>query len=90
MRKVAKKANKSSKSKYALQRQQKQRGLKVKTLKQEVKTRFTATHTMIRSFINDPKEGTGNGYDDSKIQENIEAINCAMKDSKFKKSVLVS
>ena len=88
LRKVAKKANKSSKFKYALQRQQKQRGLKVKTLKQEVKTRFTATHTMIRSFMNDPKEGTGNGYDDSKIQENIEAINCAMKDSKFKKSVL--
>ena len=88
LRKVAKKANKSSKFKYALQRQQKERGLKVKTLKQEVKTRFTATHTMIRSFMNDSKEGSGNGFDDEKIKENIEAVNSAMRKSKFKKSVL--
>ena len=88
LRKVAKKANKSSKFKYALQRQQKERGLKVKTLKLEVKTRFTATHTMIRSFMNDPKEGSGNGFDDEKIKQNIDAVNSAMKKSKFKKSVL--
>ena len=88
LRKVSKKANKSSKLKYALQKQQKLRGLKMKTLKQEVKTRFTATHTMIRSFMNDPKETSGDGFDDDKINENIEAINSAMKACKFKKKML--
>ena len=56
LRRVAKKANKSSKFKGNIQKEQLQRGLNQRTLKQEVKTRFTATHTMIRSFMNDPNE----------------------------------
>ena len=88
LRKIAKKANKSSKFKYALINQQKTRGLRVKTLKQEVKTRFTATHTMVRSFLNDPNEGTEESIDISKVKENINAINGAMSDAKFSKKEL--
>ena len=88
LRKIAKKANKSSKFKYALINQQKTRSLRVKTLKQEVKTRFTATHTMIRSFLNDPNEGTDEPIDVNKVKENIEAINGAMIDAKFSKKDL--
>ena len=51
LRKISKKSNKSSKFKYALEKQQELRGLKVKSLKQEVETRFTATRTMIKSFL---------------------------------------
>ena len=43
---------------------------------------------MIRSFLNDPKETSGDGFDDDKINENIEAINSAMKACKFKKKML--
>ena len=88
LRKIAKKANKSSKFKYALINQQKTRSLRLKTLKQEVKTRFTATHTMIRSFLNDPSEGTDEPIDVNKVKENIDAINCAMIDAKFSKKDL--
>ena len=85
LRKIAKKANKSGKFKYALASQQKTRGLKERTLKQEVKTRFTATHTMIRSFLNDPNEGMDVDMDEEKIDVNIEAINHAMLEAKFSK-----
>ena len=88
LRKIAKKANKSSKFKYALINQQKTWGLRVKTLKQEVKTRFTATHTMVRSFLNDPNEGTVESIDTSKVKENINAINGVMSDAKFSKKDL--
>ena len=86
LRKVSKKANKSSKFMYAIQQQQKKRGLRLITLKQEVKTRFTSTHTCIRSFLNDPNEKTDKAMDEVKVDENIEAINQAMKEAKFKKS----
>ena len=72
MRKNAKKANKSCKLKYALASQQKTRGLKERTLKQEDKTKFTATHIMIRSFMNDPNEGLDISMDEEKIDLNIE------------------
>ena len=94
LRKISKKPNKSSKFKYALSNQQKTRGLRQMTLKQEVKTRFTATHTMIRSFLNDPKEGNkdrkeGEDYVDMrKVKENIKAVNAAMVDAKFPKKDL--
>ena len=88
LRKIAKKANKSSKFKYALSNQQKTRGLRQMTLKQEVKTRFTATHTMFRSFLNDPKEGNEDSVNMRKVKENIKAVNAAMVDAKFPKKDL--
>ena len=86
LRKISKKSNKSSKFKYAIQDQQKKRGLRILTLKQEVKTRFTATHTCIRSFLNNPNEKENAPIDEVTVDENIDAINQAMKDAKFKKS----
>ena len=86
LRKIAKKANKSCKFKYALEKQQKIKGVKPKSLKQEVATRFTATHTMIRSFLNDPNENTELEMNDEKIKDNIDAVNQAMMDAKFKKT----
>ena len=86
LRKNAKKANKSCKFKYALEKQQKIKGVKPKSLKQEVATRFTATHTMIRSFLNDPNENTELEMNDEKIKDNIDAVNQAMIDAKFKKT----
>ena len=88
LRKVAKKASKSSKFKYAIASNQKKKGLRKLSLKQEVKTRFTATHTMIRSFLNDPNEKKDIPLDDVKVEENIDAINSAMKIAKFKKKDL--
>lgn len=86
LRKISKKANKSSKFKYAIQNQQKKKGLRILSLKQEVKTRFTATHTCVRSFLNDPNEKKDAPIDEIKVDENINAINLAMKDAKFKKT----
>ena len=88
LRKISKKANKSSKFMYAIAEQQKKRGLRILGLKQEVKTRFTATHSCIRSFLNDPNEKVTAPIDDEKVDENIAAINHAMKDAKLKKSEL--
>ena len=85
LRKIAKKSNKSSKFKYAFRDQQKKRALDERTLKQEVATRFTATHTMIRSFLNDPNEKKDLAMDEEKVEENIKAINEAMKDAKMPK-----
>ena len=84
-KKVAKKANKSSKFKGAIEKEQSERGLKKRSLKQEVKTRFTATHSMIRSFMNDPNEkDTEKDIDEVKVFENLQAVNAALKSS-FKK-----
>ena len=88
LRKISKKANKSSKFKIAMARKQKESGLKIKTLKQEVKTRFTSTHTCFKSFLNDPNENTDAPMDDVKVTANIKAINDAMKAAKFKKKEL--
>ena len=88
LRKVSKKSNKSSKFKYALMKQQEKKGLKQRTLKQEVKTRFTATHTMIRSFLNDPNEKKDEPMDEEKVEKNIKAVNEAMVDAKLPKKEL--
>ena len=61
----------SSKFKYALEKQQELRGLKVKSLKQEVVTRFTATHTLMKSFLLKEHD------DDLTIDKNLEAVNQA-------------
>ena len=57
-------------------------------MKQEVKTRFTATWTMFRSFLNDPNEKKEEDLDEEKVAANIEAINSAMVQAKFKKRQL--
>ena len=83
LRKIAKKGRKSSKFKYEIEKEQIKRGLRLITLKQEVKTRFTATHTMVRSFLNDPNEKKEEEMDDEKVNANLEAINAAMVSAKF-------
>ena len=88
LRKIVQKSKKSSKFKYALQKQQKRKGVKQRCLKQEVKTRFTATWAMIRSFLNDPNEKLDEEIDNNKVNDNIEAINKAMIEAKFSKKQL--
>ena len=85
LRKISKKSNKSSKFKYAIKNKQKAKGLKTRTLKQEVKTRFTATHTMIRSILNDPNEKKDLPLDEEKVNLNIQAVNEALKETLTKK-----
>ena len=78
LRKVAKKANKSPKFKLEITKQQKSNSVKQITLKQEIATRFTATHTMFHSFLNDPNHKTEDDMDREAVDKNIRAINCAM------------
>ena len=80
-RKIAKKSNKSPKFKYMPTIKQTEKGLAVKTLKQEIKTRFNSTHTCFKSFLNDPN----NNEDEEKVMENIEAITETMKAVTLKK-----
>ena len=86
-RAIARKANKSPKFSRAIVKTQKSSGVKIRTLKQEVKTCFTATHTMFRSFANDPNENSGEDINISKVKENIKCINDAMVASLNKKDV---
>ena len=90
LRKIAKKAKKSSKFKYAIEQEQRRLGLRGLTLKQEVKTRFTATQTMLRSFCNDANDREGREMDRAKVDANIKAINTAMEKAKFSKAQLSS
>ena len=84
MRKIARKSNKSNKFKYALERNQKLRGLNTLTIKQEVKTRFTSTHILFGSILNDPNRKNGEKPDKGKIMKNIESINKSLEDAKVK------
>ena len=84
-RKIAKKSNKSPKFKYMPTIKQTEKGLAVKTLKQEIKTRFNSTHTCFKSFLNDPNNNKDEPMDEEKVMENIEAINETMKAVKLKK-----
>ena len=61
---------------------QKEEGLKERTVKQEVKTRFTATHTMFRSILNDPNEKKDLPMDEEKVNLNIQALNKAGKEGR--------
>ena len=78
LRKIVGKSKKFSKFLRQIAVQQNKRGLKERTLKQEIKTRFTSTHTMIRSFLNDPNEKTDEDVNVEKVKLNIEAINKAL------------
>ena len=84
MRKIARKSNKSNKFKYALERNQKLRGLNTLTIKQEVKTRFTSTHILFGSILNDPNRKNEEKPDKGKIMQNIESINKSLEDAKVK------
>ena len=79
LRKIAKKANKSSKFKGLISKEQKERNLRVLTLKQEIATRFTCTFDMMKSFLNDPNENKDESADEEKVDANVEAINMALK-----------
>ena len=83
MRKLAKKFNKTHKFKYALERNQKARNLRTKTIKQEVKTRFTSTHTLFHSILNDSNQKEG-ACSTREISENVEAINESLEEAKVK------
>lgn len=45
---------------------------------------------MTRSFLNDPNEKKNADLDEEKVEANIQAINAAMKEAKFKKKQLDS
>ena len=85
LRKIAKKANKSSKFKGFVKKEQAKRNLRLLAIKQEVATRFTCTHIMFKSFLNDPNENSDLPADREKIDKNIEAINEALRCSLKKK-----
>ena len=78
-RKIAGKSKKSSKFLRQIAQEQRNRGLKERTIKQEIKTRFTSTHTMIRSFLNDPNENSDEAIDTLKVKMNVDAINAALE-----------
>ena len=84
-RRVVKYARKSCKFKYALQRNQARRKLRKKTLQQEVDTRFTSCHTMLRSILNDPNEKKDDESDMKSIRGNISAINETIDSSNLKR-----
>ena len=88
LRKISKKSNKSPKFKGLIEKEQISRGLKPKTLKQEVATRFTATWIMMRSFLNDPNEKLDQDVDKTKVLSNIAAINDAMEKTLGKKEFM--
>ena len=81
LRKVASKANKSPKFKLTVDKKQKEKNLRPHTIKQEMPTRFTATHTMFRSILNDPNENTSDDIDEEAALSNKDAVNDAMKDT---------
>ena len=79
LRKIAKKCNKSSKFKASVQKEQANRNLRILSIKQEVATRFTCTHIMFKSFLNDPNDSHDEGIDREKVDLNIESINESLK-----------
>ena len=83
LKRLSKKANKSNRLKYAIENQQKKRNLKQLHLQQEVATRFTATWTMARSFLNQTK--WGEEVVDERARANFTAINAAMVEVGFNK-----
>ena len=75
LRKVAKKSNKSPKFKRNLMLEQKKRGVSIRSLKQEIPTRFTSTKDMFASFApSKPIEEV----DPEVAKKNIEAINSVL------------
>ena len=76
LRKISRKSNKSPKFKRNVKKEQKFRQIKVVTIKQEVKTRFTSTKIMFDSFL---PSNAGEEIIPEEAKKNIEAINAAMK-----------
>ena len=87
-RKITRKSNKSSKLKAFIKEEQLKRDLKPITLKQEVKTRFTATTIMLKSVLNDPNDKTEEEANREKVFANVEAINTALQRVVTDKKVL--
>ena len=86
-RKITTKANKG-KLKRLIKIEQENAGIKPRTLKQEIATRFTATHIMLRSFINDPSEKMNDEVDKEAGWKNFSAVNAAMMKTSMKKEKL--
>ena len=78
LRKISTKANKSNKFKKTLRRKQKEEDVAIRSLAQEVLTRFTSTFLMIGSFLQAPKSGD---IDEAVVIKNIKAVNKALKES---------
>ena len=79
LRRLAQRSNKSDRFKTFIEQEQLAAGLKPRSIKQEVETRFTATHTMFRSILNDPNERSDEDINMEKVGANINAINTALK-----------
>ena len=76
LRKISSKSNKSPKFKRFIKKEQIKREIQVKTLKQEVATRFTSTKIMFDSFLPSKQD---EDIDPEQAKANIEAINAALK-----------
>ena len=77
-RMIATRFNKSPLYKSKLAQIQKEKEVKSITIKQEVATRFEATNTMLRSFLNENK--TTVAVDKDKAKRNFDAINEAVSE----------
>ena len=83
LRKISTKANKSNKFKKTVRRNQKEEDIAIRSLVQEVLTRFTSTFLMICSYLQAPKSGD---IDEAVVIKNIKAVNNALKESITKKT----
>ena len=76
LRKISSKSNKSPKFKRFIKKEQIKREIQVKSLKQEVATRFTSTKIMFDSFLPSKQD---EDIDPEQAKANIAAINAALK-----------
>ena len=79
LRKLAQKSHHSDKFKSYIEEEQIAANLNTRVIKQEIDTRFTATHSMFRSFLNDPNEKNDKEMDIAKVRANADAINQALR-----------
>ena len=85
LRKVAQRYHKTYKFKAMVKKKQLLKGLRPKSIEQEIATRFECTQIMMRSFLNDPNENTDKEIDTDKCKQNFDAINEAMEETLSRK-----
>ena len=78
LRKISTKANMSNKFKKTVARKQKEEEIAMRSLVQEVLTRFTSTFLMISSYLQAPRSGD---IDEAVVIKNIKAVNKALLES---------
>ena len=82
LRKIAQKYNKSNKFKKAVKRLQRDSNVAVRSIHQEIPTRFTSTFDMFGSILQASKDGD---FSDTIASENISIINRALEQTVSKK-----